>query len=623
MFWYFRIAILLLASASSSFAQAPADSSSVAPADSSSHWTAAGPRPDYSQQRWLDERPESLAAILRRLIDVEWNQHGEPGGAGFLHLSPLGNSGGEIWVEGVPSRNPADLEPAVWDLSAIDLLQLRHDGGHDRARAGFDLHGERSWGMPGRTRLHTQFSRSSYETYSRGLSFTTPQAQREVRADFEEWKSEDGFDFASPSTGATGSFGRAKLRRFHLAARAHSKLGAAVIGFGRGRRDSPGELLGSQHDPRSVERWTGQVYTGLDRSAADRHTRLRLFGLDWHEIDAVHGDARSDGARLGLSAAHEALRGGTSWSLSAERWSALWNLPDSTTQRARGRWVASVGAAQELRPTSAVSARLGLNALHAEQSGATDLGGAALLLWRGAGAELEFGLCRGLRAPSLLETDGWRRLDLADATQRDLVGGGKLAIEREDRAHAALSFRRGGFAARAQVESWRLSRGIGQEPVGADQLRFVGHVKLRRSQGVAQLEWTSRFGSLRVVSLLAGRAIFGALETQDGRGAGWPRASGQGRLRVELPVRNPRNLLLFEVGYSGTGTQFDDRTAALTPAAQLPWHDWVDLRAGLRVGEAELYLALDNALDATAVESLGTAQRPRQLRFGLAWTFWN
>jgi hypothetical protein len=345
--------------------------------------------------------------------------------------------------------------------------------------------------------------------------------------------------------------------------------------------------------------------------------------LDWHEIDAVHGDARSDGARVGLSAAHEALRSGTSWSLSAERWSALWNPPDLPTQRARGRWVASVGAAHELRPTRAVSARLGLNALHAEQAGATDLGGAALLLWRGAGVEFEFGLARALRAPSLLETDGRRRLDLADGTQRDLVGGGELAIEREDRAHAASSFSRGGFAARAQVESWRLSRGIGQEPIGADQLRFVGDVELRRSQCVAQVEWTSRFGPLRVVSLLAGRAILGELKTQAGRGAGWPRASGQGRLRAELPVRSPRNLLLLEVGYSSTGTQFDDRTAALSTAAPLPWHDWVDMRAGLRVGEAELYLALDNALDATAAESLGTAQRPRQLRFGLAWTFWN
>jgi hypothetical protein len=619
------LGLLCLVLAAPVGAQVLPDSSAVAPADSL--LPAVAPRQvgaEFPQRRFVDERPESLAAVLRRLIDVEWNQHGEPGGAGFLHLTPLSNGAGEIWIDGVPSRNPADLEPAVWDLSAVDLSALRRLDGHAGARASFDLHGERDGAALGRTRLRALFSRSAYESYARGLSLTTPRAQRELRADFEEWKSEDGFDFAAPSGAAPGAFGRAKQRRFHLAGRTQTRLGSAVVGFGRGRRDSPGELLGTLYDPASIERWTAQVYTGLDRDGADGCTRLRLYGLDWHEIDAVHGDARSDGARLGLATSRVATAAGTSWALGAERWSGVWNLPSLPSQRARGRWVGWLAASHELRPRPAVVARIGVDALHAEQSDATDLGGSALLRWQGEGPQLELGICRTLRAPSLLETDGRRRLDLADATQRDLVGGGELAIERQDRAHAAVAYVRGSFAARAQLESWRLSRGIGQRPVGGDALHFRGGVELRQEQVLGQVEFESRLGRLRVTTLLAGRAALAEPELAAGRGAGWPRAAAQARLRGEMPLRSQRNVILLECGYSAVAAQIDERTAALGGSGnKLPRHDWLDLRAGLRISDAELYLALDNALDAAASESLGTAQRPRQLRFGLAWTLWN
>ena len=193
-----KLGLLLLTASTSAAAPAIGDSVAVAAVDSLPLVVPTF-RPDYSQQRIFDERPDGFVDILRRIIDVEWNQHGEPGGAGYLHLTPLSNSGGEIWIDGLPSRNPADLEPATWDLSAIDLAQVRRDGGHERAVANFDLLGTRESATFGRTRLRSQFSRSPYETYVRGISLTTPGAQRELRAEFSEWKSEEGFDFAAPS----------------------------------------------------------------------------------------------------------------------------------------------------------------------------------------------------------------------------------------------------------------------------------------------------------------------------------------------------------------------------------------------------------------------------------------
>jgi outer membrane receptor protein involved in Fe transport len=92
---------------------------------------------------------------------------------------------------------------------------------------------------------------------------------------------------------------------------------------------------------------------------------------------------------------------------------------------------------------------------------------------------------------------------------------------------------------------------------------------------------------------------------------------------MQTPLRGQRNLLLFEVGYSGVGTQYDERTAALGSPTLLSRYDWLDLRGGLRIGDAELFAALDNLLDATASETLGTGRRPRQLRLGLNWSIWN
>lgn len=601
---------------------APDSSAILAPVPGRPPWldTAALGPPDLARAH-----PELLADVLARHPHVSVRTAGAQGSPAYVGIDAASSGAPELTYDGTPSRSPADLDPAVWDRSAVALGWL--DAGRDvrsswSGAPGFEA--ELDPALPGRTLMRTHFSSAPRETYLRGVSVTTPQAPMVLRLDFEEWKTEEGY-LLTGTTAVPAGFGRAKMRRFRGRVAFAGELGETSLAFGRGRRFHRGNLAARGG---AVERWTGEVVAGFDREDERGYWRARAYHRDWHDDDAVQDETR-DASRLGLSLRRDPLGGGWGASASVERWFAAFDGADGQSHpdppyvvRAAGSWRS--GRAR-LAPLAA------LEVVHADHATDPDLGATlALTDPVGGGMTWTLGARRTLRVPTLYETDGRITRDYANGAQLRHLGAGALPLERQDRGYVRI----GGAHARgsweAGVEHVRLTEGIGWEAPSAlgdapTEVQTRGGLELDVTQ--VTLRGEARLGSAgRGASIQAsGHQVLGEAPRADGghRGGGWPVYQAELVGRAWHQVGGPQNTLSLEARAGWWGTRHDDQLAGFVGTPQVPAYSRLDLRVVLQVRDASLYWALDNVSDALLVDVLGTVEPARQVRLGLVWPFYN
>ncbi len=301
-------------------------------------------------------RPDTLEDVIEAVPGASLRIAGDTGMPAYLSLSPISGPAPELWVDGMPTRNPADLDPGIWDRSAINVGRV---SGRDASNAG-------GWGGPqlwiesdpalqGRTYFRSYFSTvRQNETYSRGISVTTPAAERVVRLDFEEWKTEEGTDYsAAPSVVADVlQRGRSKMRRFRVTTDFQTDAGRLKMFFGRGRRYFRGSALRAT----STERWTGELGIGLDHRNAQRSWRTRAYHIDVHDQDEAYGQVDS-GARTGLRVDRVPEGAGWQAGLSAETRVARFEAPVLDVVLENATRTHEVRAAMGWRPAMEASTR--------------------------------------------------------------------------------------------------------------------------------------------------------------------------------------------------------------------------------------------------------------------------
>ncbi len=602
--------------AASSLSLGPGDSLRVEPWPVES-WVASAALGDDE----LEElRPRLLAEALDALPGVAVRVAGDHGAPGYLSLGPIADTGTELLVDGIPSLNPADLDPAIFDrsIAGVGALEAGRASGTSSA-GGPSIRIAPHAPAEGRTVLRTHFTDENHESFVRGVSLTTPHARQSVRFDFEEWKTEDGFNFTQnvSNDGLPNNLGRSKMRRFRVALGAQLDRGRATVAFGRGRRFYRGSVLGS----RSVERWTGEVSASVDRADASGQWRARAYHLDWHTDDDLHQESQ-DATRLGLRIERQSLAG---WRglLQVERWASRFDT--ETVLRPDPAYVARAGIGRTWFERSALHTETAVEVAFADHtSDAFDVGGRAALVYHGSSSGLELGAERTLRTPSLAETHGQFTQDFANGDIRRYMGSGELPFERQDRGFVEARALVVSASVAVTAEVWRLSQGIGWRAPdsGAAVLNSTGGLEVTVPQIAASVRrsWGGR--SAGVSWWANGHRVLGDLEHRANRVAGWPLWSAASGLRLWHDLVNHNNQLFLDLRARGWGVRFDDALAAIDES-QLPSLARLDLRAGLRIRDAEIYASLSNLTDEEQVEVLGTHRRFREFRLGLNWPFFN
>ena len=118
-------------------------------------------------------------------------------------------------------------------------------------------------------------------------------------------------------------------------------------------------------------------------------------------------------------------------------------------------------------------------------------------------------------------------------------------------------------------------------------------------------------------------SLFGQARAAQGGGrpGGFPRAAARARIGIDRHFFSHRNRIGLDVSAQFMGEHFDDLTAPI--GGIVSSFTTLDARVWLAIRDAELFAAVDNALDTERMEVLGTWRRFRQYRFGLTWNFYN
>ncbi len=571
-------------------------------------------------------RPTGVDDLFEALPSASLRVAGDRGFPSYLDLSPLDGGSVEILEDGIPSRSPGDLDSGLWDLSAtgVGFADRRLLAGSG-AMGGSAMLLERDPAVWGQTLARTHFYKGKHESYLRGLSFTTPRAPKTLRFDYEEWKTEEGYQSSlDPSFTPGTGFGRAKMRRFVLETRIDTGLGQWSVGFGRGRRYHDGSVLRAG----SVERWTGQVWTGLDRQDEHHKLRLRMYHLDWHDHDALHGEER-DASRLGLRGLWTPRGEGMLLEVNLERWTATFRHTLGVSNPAPPL-VGRVRAGWRFDESARLSGEVSTELAYAEQADTPwGLGGLARARLRLSSTWwVTASTGRELRTPTLFETAGLSTQDMPGDFVLQRIGAGPLPFEIHDRVRTALGRKLGRGNVELGVDRWWLRDGIGWVPEQNAAVDGKAYTVGGLAYSVDQftLAASTTLGSTHHgLSLeVNGQLIPRDLPRVESRGAGWPKKSGYLTLRWwhDLLSSYDQVRVLYRVAYAGS--HYDDMLAPFSNVDEfvLP-STRQDLRVAIKLRDAEVYLEVHNLMDAALSEVSGTRRRGRDLLWGLAWPFWN
>lgn len=620
------------------------DSAAVALPDSSAAPpTAPAPpaaRPETStpDAPWIDGtalteiRPETLEDVVEWIPGASVRVAGDTGMPAFVSLGPVGSTAPEIWMDGIPTRSPGDLDPGLWDRSAIAVERAG-----DFTAGALGSPGDPGWWLQshdpelGRVVARSRFSSTADESYHRGISATTPASGRTLRLDFEEWKTEEGILYSlAPGVTSRSDRGRSKMRRFRIGGDIDTEAGRVRMFFGRGRRFYRGSVLSAL----DRERWTGELSLALDRRGTAEELQARAWHLDFRDDDRILRQ-QIDASRTGLSLERRASKGGWSAGTTVERWSARY-APDDTTvvgpvtavvARARAGWSAD--------PTSKVRPWVGIDGAWADHlESETEMGARAGADLRARGITVRLSGERALRVPTLAETAGRFGFEtvepLVDTFSYDgrswsWQGNEALGIERQERV--GLHLRKDGrrLALQVGLDHWRLREGVGWTPGPSDELdeaHVTSRVELDVNTMSASGNLAIGLGSTSVRVTAHGQRVLGSLESEAGRGAGWPQWHVRARLLADRRFFSVHNRLGIELDTAGLGPRFDDAVGAFS-ALELPTRWRIDGRVLLSIRDAAMSVGYDNLLDTEIDEVLGTFRRGRQLRWQLDWTFYN
>jgi hypothetical protein len=587
-------------------------------------WTEAatlGPRAmERLRARGVDELAEAVPVSYLRVS-------GDRAFPGYYDLTPIDGATVESFVDGIPTRSPADMDPGIWDISAMGtgyVSRSPRDMGGSMGGSALDL--ERKPAEWGTTLLRGYFDKSKYESYLRGISATTPRAPRTFRLDYEEWKTEEGYNISdNPSLGATPGYGSAKMRRFVFSVGINTGVGRVSMGFGRGRR----YYTGTMDNGGAVDRWTGQVWAGVDREGDASHLRVRGYHLDWHDDDTIHAEER-DASRLGLRVLWSARGGGPSLAFDFERWAARF-LGAAQAASPPARHLGRLRLGWAAQREAALRWQLSAEAAYAEQA-STPWGGAGEASvrwlprhtwWLGAEAGSQ------VRSPTLLETSGFQSFDLAGGFTLRRQAGGDLPFEQRKRVRVfvGVPIRTHGQI-ELSAERWELHAGIGWVPE-------INAAVDGNAYTVGGLGYTLDQIALRVAMPLGdshhglsvdggGHWVLGDLPRDASRGAGWPEKGAffTARWWHDLLTERDQVRLLYRVSFQGA--HYDDLLAPFSsPSDLLDPTLRQDFRIALRLRDAEVFVEAHNFIGATIEQVAGTQRRPRDLIWGLYWPFWN
>jgi hypothetical protein len=579
----------------------------------------------------LRRRSETLDDVVRALPRASLRVDGDRGMRSYLSLNPLDPGWVEMDLDGVPTQNPVDDESALWDLPVLGLSSLSTaDDARWSSGGSSRLHLETEPGIEGRTRMRTHFSSTANESFYRAISVRTPDADRSLRLDYGEWKTEEGTRFSrSPNLGGTSDPGRSKLRRFALGADLRTDLGLVSLRYGRGTRFYRGSVSSSE----TVERWNGRLSLRLLRQTEARRTDIRLYHLDWHIDDDVHRELR-DGSRRGLRAQQRPISGiGWFWQAEFEELGGRFESVGDTAASVRGLLHARFAPGYRLAPTSNWSVFLAAEAVHAENSRHdVDFGGRVETeLQLTERWQFSSGVRRTLRTPTVLESNGWSGVDTVvpieggydpTVTTWTRRAGVDLSTETQDLLFVRSEGELIGWRWSLGAEHWRLRDGIGWETFSAGDARFRGGLELDRTQLVGSLQTRRDWGNTELHLVVWGHRLLGSLRRDASRGGGWPIYASRTRAGFSRPFFSSHNRWGLDVISRVLGPRFDDRHVVLGASNGDILHE-LNLETALQIRDAEIRLSYDNLLDVELEEVLGTFRRGRQMRLSLRWDFFN
>ena len=606
-------------------------------------WQPASPVVDGPVLDWT--RPEDFGRAIDWLPGSSVRVAGETGMAAFVNTGPFASSP-ELLVDAVPSRSPADLDPAIWDRVSTMVVGI----------GSTEQDADRNWGpsainatlvdpLAGRTVLHTYFTSAKYDTYTRAIGLRTTGTTRMLSFDFQEFKTELGYDY-SLAPGVSGDLanrGRSKQRHFRLGGKTKTGLGELGFEFGRGRRYARGDAMSSEPQ----ERWTGRVSLSLDRDGDKASWHARLYHLDFRD-DWFNNFGTSlqstDAARQGFRVERVVKDGGFYGGLTVERQTARFLPPAlaaADTSYVRS-FLGSAGLGWRGSDEADTTPWISLQAVGADHTRtAVDFGGRMGVRRRLGSITARIQAERIPRTPNLAESYGvsFRRLvsPVEGGSVYDpdralwlFTGGGDLDFERQDRIGLTLAGEWGRLSTSASYSFWRLERGIGwipdvsgPEPLPGEprMARFVGDLDTSLDMIEATLSYSRRFGTVRARLLGRGHYLPGGLELVGSRPGGWPRAAALVRFGLDRHFFSQRNRIGADLEMNFMGEHFDDLTAAIGGVVAAT--AILDLRAWLAIRDAEVFFAIDNFLNEDRTEVLGTVRRYSQFRFGLTWNFYN
>ena len=117
---------------------------------------------DRLRARGMDEIVEAIPHSYLRVA-------GDRAFPAYYDLTPIDGATVESFYDGIPGRSPADMDPGIWDLSAMGTGYAdRSRRGMGGAMGGSALELERKPAEWGTTLLRAHFSKSDYESYLRG-----------------------------------------------------------------------------------------------------------------------------------------------------------------------------------------------------------------------------------------------------------------------------------------------------------------------------------------------------------------------------------------------------------------------------------------------------------------------
>jgi hypothetical protein len=594
-------------------------------------WRPAAAIVDGTVLDWT--RPEDFERALDWMPGTSVRVAGETGMDAFVDTGPLGRPP-EIFVDGLPTRSPADLDPGLWDRASNMIVALSDTSRRPAASwGGSAINASLDDPLSGRTVLATHFSRAAHETYTRAVGLRTPGTERMLRFDFQEFKTEEGYDYSlAPGViGDPSDRGRAKQRRFRLGAKVRTDVGELGFEFGRGRRYTRGDAMSSA----SQERWTGRIALTFDRENSEGSVHARLYHLDFRDEWRNEGGGSwqsSDAARTGVRVERVAPDGGFFGGLTVEEEAARF-LPSAADTVYVDSFTGRAGAGWRGDPQARWMPWLSAQAVAAEHTdNALDLGGRAGLRRNLGSGGVQILLERVPEIPTLTESYGTlsRRLvrpvaggwDYDQATAVwTAIPGGEMRVEHHDRVEARMDGALGRLQWEVGYAVWRLRDGIGWKPGAGNTAVVVSGLEADVDMLDAVLAYTRDFGSVRMRALARGHWLPGDLESNAGRPGGFPRAAALARLGFDRHFFSERNRIGIDVDADFMGEHFDDLTGPI--GGVVPSSTVLDTRAWLRIRTAELYFAVDNVLDEERMEVLGTWRRFRQFRFGLTWDFYN